>query len=404
MNQLTIVYASDEKFQCQTYVSMYSILSCRNEVYYISFKIMIPMGDSSKFRLPEWDFDNYEIELIEVDGSCFDSINMKIDHITKPTYYRLLIPNYIKAERCIYLDGDTICASDIIDLYREDLEGCIVGGCRGELLGWSEASSARLAHNISVDSGEDYINAGVLLIDVNSMREYVGSMLSDSAKSYPMQDQDVINHCLYGKIKVMHPRYNLYSWTKNMFDSEMVFRYSKELMEEAIDRPCIIHYANRYTKPWINDVCILGELWWKVAKDALAKDQLDCIMESLNKEKDLEIQYEKKLTDASRIVLYGYGKQGISFLDFAKKSGIYEKIDLIIDNDPQKQGTYVDEIEIVNFDSVEIADANTLIVVSSQRYASEICSQLNKKGIDESSILVYKHGIAYHISSNNYCT
>ena len=311
MKEITIVYASDEIFLLQTYVSIYSVLKERKTQYYINFVILVPIGTRQyKFDV-EWNFVNYSIVFEEINDNIFGDLEMKIAHITKPTYYRLLIPEIFRnLDKCIYLDGDTICCSDILELYEEQVDDYYIGGCMGELLNWNADFAKNIAARLDVPSGERYINAGVLLMNLNELRKISRQLISESHKNYQTQDQDVINKCCYGKIKFLHPKYNLYSWTENMFKKNMVFRYNERDMEEAIHNPCIIHYANEYTKPWRNNKCILYDFWWKLAEHALPCEAVcelrQLTLNNMNEYSD-DILFDK-VKSANKIIIFGFSK------------------------------------------------------------------------------------------------
>ena len=138
IDKITIIYASDEDFLPQTYVSIYSVLKARQCKCWFDFYILVPAGTNKMFYDKQWDFLDYEIHYVEIDNNLFSDEEMRIAHITKPTYYRLLIPRlFPDVDKCIYLDGDTICKSDIIELYEEDIENYYLGGCKWETMNLS---------------------------------------------------------------------------------------------------------------------------------------------------------------------------------------------------------------------------------------------------------------------------
>ena len=63
---IPIVYASDENFLLQTYVSIYSVLANRKNDYYLKFFIFVP-ENCQIFRYDTaWSYDRYSIEYITV--------------------------------------------------------------------------------------------------------------------------------------------------------------------------------------------------------------------------------------------------------------------------------------------------------------------------------------------------
>lgn len=395
MKNVTIVYASDEKFLLQTYVSIYSVLKARKAKYYINFVILVPVGTKNCEYNTRWTFSDYSIVFEEIADSLFDDLQMTITHITKPTYYRLLIPEILKSlDKCIYLDGDTICCSDIIQLYEEQIEDNYIGGCMGELLDWSVDSASRFADELDVSNGEEYINAGVLLMNLTKLREISNELLSESRKNYRLQDQDVINKCCYGKIKILHPRYNLYSWTRNMYRRNMTFRYNRNDIKEAMNNPCIIHYANEYTKPWRNDKCILHDLWWNHAERALPQEniiQLKRItLENLNNYTNEDDILFAKVKNAKKIIIFGFSKAGFEFADTICLKYGKEKIQYFCDNDKTKWKEVKNGYSVCKPQDLIGLPEDFLIVVTSQGYWKAIQAQLLEMGIPQDHIVIYR--------------
>ena len=89
-------------------------------------------------------------------------------------------------------------------------------------------------------------------------------------KDFPSMDQDILNSACYGKIRIIHPKYN--AMTKYSLKDDRAYRSMKRLqlaytLEEwnsARKQPIIIHYADK-TKPW-NDLSVdYADKWWRVA-------------------------------------------------------------------------------------------------------------------------------------------
>ena len=402
MKEITIVYASDENFLLQTYVSIYSVLKERETQYYINFVVLVPSGTRQQNYHAKWSFDNFSIAFEEINNNMFGDLEMKIAHITKPTYYRLLIPEILeKLDKCIYLDGDTVCCSDILELYEEQVDDYYIGGCMGELLNWNVDFANDIAARLDVPSGEGYINAGVLLMNLNKLREISRQLKSESHNNYQSQDQDVINKCCYGKIKILHPKYNLYSWTENMFKKNMVFRYSRRNMEEAMNNPYIIHYANEYTKPWRNNKCILYDLWWELAEQALPCEAVfelrQLTLNNMNEYSD-DILFDK-VKSAKKIVIFGFSKVGFEFEEMVIEKFGKEKILCFCDNDENKIGKIKDGLNVYPINAVRKDLVDNLIVITSQRYGKEIKRQLFEMGIKGEQFAEYrKKRDSYYIS------
>ena len=173
-----------------------------------------------------------------------DSSFQNIDYISVNTYFRLFAPFILKGkyniDKILYLDCDIICTGNIIDFYNTDFDDNIIIGCRNMLKEEIKLWTVTLNINLGIPINHPYINAGVLLININ---EYVKRVsfddvnlfLKNNIKKLLLQDQDAINKLFYDKIKVES---NIYNYQINP---------SEENYKELDIR--LVHYSER-KKPW----------------------------------------------------------------------------------------------------------------------------------------------------------
>ena len=391
MIKIPIVYASDENFLPQTYVSIYSVLANRKEEYFINFYILIP-EESAPVRYDiKWEFKNYSIKYLYISKEHFQNVDMTIQHITKPTYYRLLIPELLKLYgKCIYLDGDTICCNDIFELYKTEIGDNYLAASMGALLYFDVSN---IEKRLDIPSAKHYFNAGVLLMNLEQMREddLVKHFLKESIKNYPTQDQDVLNKCCYGKITLLPLRCNVYA---NVFvePTEIALqRFGLDEIEEAINNPMIIHYPREYSKPWKNSKCAKGIEWWNYATAALNKELLlemkKAAEEYLNKYSYL-ILFDK-INQSEQVVLWGFSEIGRILCDEIDKK-IPSKIVAFGDNAKDKRGLKHRKYEVLSLEQLQEKYRGALIVVTSQNYSDAICEQLLVSGIQQDKIAIYR--------------
>lgn len=391
MKIVPIVYASDENFLPQTYVSIYSVLANRKEDYFIQFYILVPEGCRVTRYDNTWGYKQYEIEYIYVSEEYFQSVDMMIQHITKPTYYRLLIPNILKAyDTCIYLDGDTICCNDIYELYNIEIGDNLIAASKGALLHFDAPYIAKL---LKVPSAESYFNAGVLLMNLKQMRKenMVETFIKESSKNYPCQDQDVLNKCCYGRIKLLPLKCNVYA---NVFveAKELALqRFTLSEIEEAISNPTIIHYPREYSKPWKNKRCAMGEEWWKYAMVALDKQDI-AIMQRNAEEGMLKYNYHQmfdKINNSEQLIVFGYSEIGRKFCDEIDKK-IPMKVVAFCDNAKEKQGLKYKEYKVISTEKLKDEYKDAVVVITSQNYSEAIYRQLLEIGFMVDNIAIYR--------------
>lgn len=403
MSRISIVYASDQNFLIQTYVSIYSVLSNRKKDYYIHFCILVPEECDALTYDFDWDYDNYEIEYINISKEYFQDVKITLQNISKPTFYRLLIPLLLcEYDKCIYLDGDTICCNDILELYNSDIEAYYFGAVKGMIM---NLNVERVALILDVPSADDYINAGVLVMNLKKMRQdqMVDKFMEYCKKGYPCQDQDVLNKCCYGKIRILSPKYNIYCNAFVAPRNISLQRYSIDELNEAITNPTIIHYPREYSKPWKNENAAEGHRWWKYAEDALGVEKLLSLKNSANEwlKRYCYRDLFENVNSCSQVILFGFSEIGRLLCDEIDEK-YPNKIKAFCDNDYAKHNHEYKGYKVIDVEQLVRDYKDALIVITSQNYSDNIKNQLLELKFKEDKLVIYrKKTIDYIYSFQN---
>ena len=111
---------------------------------------------------------NSKINYIEMDKEILKKFKVgKGTHLSSIVFARLFIPEFLKNEdRAIYLDCDIVVLKQLEELYEMDLNGKSIGVI---LDGKKDQKSSLKRLNLSSD--RTYFNAGVMVMDLKSLRE-----------------------------------------------------------------------------------------------------------------------------------------------------------------------------------------------------------------------------------------
>ena len=111
---------------------------------------------------------NSKINYIEMDKEILKKFKVgKGTHLSSIVFARLFIPEFLKNEdRAIYLDCDIVVLKQLEELYEMDLNGKSIGVI---LDGKKDQKSSLQRLNLSSD--RTYFNAGVMVMDLKSLRE-----------------------------------------------------------------------------------------------------------------------------------------------------------------------------------------------------------------------------------------
>lgn len=260
MREIHIVFATDRFYLKPTCIAIESVLQVRtNQEDYYHFYILMPVdevdAEPDYFEKIQCQYHACTIERIGIED-IFKKASLPIAHITEPTYYRLLLPELLQQEKCIYLDSDIVVCKDISELYDINIDGCVLGG----VISPSYVVMEDYAEKIGIPSTSKYINAGVLLLNLEQMRKdnFTQEALKLIDRSFPSSDQDIINLMAYNRIKLLPYKYNMSPALSEPLDC-----FAKDEVEEALTQPVILHY--KYPeKPWECLDINQADKWWNV--------------------------------------------------------------------------------------------------------------------------------------------
>ena len=127
-------------------------------------------------------------------------------------FYRCIAHRFFKdIDKLLYLDSDTLICRDVSELFDTDLTDYVLGGVRD----MAPVNDKFHPQGIFVKKFSEkylnngpYINSGVLLLNLEKMREYENLLFETKIPLY-YPDQDLLNASFVGKIKILPLKYNL---------------------------------------------------------------------------------------------------------------------------------------------------------------------------------------------------
>ena len=165
-----------------------------------------------------------------------------------------LMPKEI--HKILYLDCDIIVKGSIAELENFDTQGYAVSAVK-------DCVSKQYKKKIGISEEGSYVNAGVLLMDLDRMRQLdVRQMMSHFVDTHQglisYADQDILNGMFKGKFGIMPPEYDVmtqmcvYTYEQILQYRRPSAYYSKKEVEYAQQNPIIIHYTTCMLniRPW----------------------------------------------------------------------------------------------------------------------------------------------------------
>jgi lipopolysaccharide biosynthesis glycosyltransferase len=188
---------------------------------------------------------------LPVELKLFEQFSPGYANLSKLTYVRFLAPRLLPPEisRILYLDVDLLILDDLEGLWQTDLAGAPVGAVADLFLHTTflakglDPQKERANHfryGRGLPSVEHYLNAGVLLIDLDRWRaESLSERAFDYLKQHPdtpHMDQDALNAVLDKRWTPLPARWNVQDHYRRIVPGE--------------GGPGIVHFITR-KKPWL---------------------------------------------------------------------------------------------------------------------------------------------------------
>ncbi len=252
--KIPVAAITDNKLAFALGTLFINLMETKNEsTFYDLYAILSPdvtEENIAKIKLIEDKYkDKCSVNIIQMD-SRFDNIKNKTGYIANACAYKMclgeLFPQY---DKIVYLDTDIVVFDDLSELYNTELGNNYVAGVFGLDQYFMRYE---LPKKIGIPDMTEYINAGVLVLNLEQIREdkieekeqaLIGTF-DDSV------DQHILNKVCYNRIIHVHPKWNAFQTGEVPYRSSVALcGMTKQEQEQIFLRPSIYHYTGTL-KPW----------------------------------------------------------------------------------------------------------------------------------------------------------
>lgn len=263
-----IFFTIDNKYAPYMAVALYSLMENANPKYdYTVYIIYQSLSEENKKRIMDMRKDNFEIIFKQmsdtIHGITGDKMGkLRCDYGTYTIYYRLFIADmFPQYDKGLYLDSDIVVPGDIAELCLTDLRGKIIGACADSSIAGEDIFINYMENGVGV-SRYKYINSGILLMNLQKMREVELSkhflkLLNTYCFDTIAPDQDYLNAMCSGNIFYLNE-----AW-------DAMPRHDKPQM----DAPKLVHY-NLFNKPWCYWGVQYESYFWEAANQTPFLEEL----------------------------------------------------------------------------------------------------------------------------------
>ena len=245
---INLAFSTNNKYIEFLFTSLYSLLenSNINTVYFIFIQIGEEFEENNKKLINGLEklYMNCFIYFLDM-KSDFNSVFSIYIHYS--TYYRLKLPILCpKINRIIYIDTDSLILKDLMELFTLDFEQKYILGRLDKIVDELDSLGKYT---------KTYINCGILLIDLYSLRKYnyYNKFMDyldkyNNTKGYlKNQDQTLINYVCQDKIGLLDPKYHMWPFRNEEeirgFNNRLRTKYNIEDLIKDFKDPFIVHYA-----------------------------------------------------------------------------------------------------------------------------------------------------------------
>lgn len=282
---MIICYCFDKNYAKYCSVSLISLILSNGlnlKLYFVFDETVLEEDLKDLKSIVE--FYSLNFSFIRADTSLIKNFTLE-RYYTIGNYLRLLLPELLESEDLVlYLDCDTIVNHDLRTVWNVSLEKNYYAGVLDELAPSRSKIDPKYKFN--------YINSGVLLINLKQLREerslieyinihqnYIGALV--------FVDQCIINIHGYKRKLVSPNQYN------HQIFSALIKRDDWDLLNK---NNIVLHFSGKH-KPWHSWSRIhVAKFWWEYA-NLLSSDVLKVIESDLN---------ENLLLKCDSLEEYGY--------------------------------------------------------------------------------------------------
>lgn len=400
--RIPVVFATDENYLFYICVAITSMVENAKEDTFYQIYILVDPGFTDSTHLLDKLQQRYhkiQIEIVYVDRVVFQNVTVNNQHVTKATFYRLLLCDLISEDKCIYLDGDIFVTEDLTELYQTDLGSNYLAGCFDiwPMLYTDEGREKRRQAS-RLPSMRQYVNAGVLLFNLRQIKKdgINSAFIRELNENHPYEDQDILNLCCYDRIIHLPAKWNLFTVFMGQIGRLREAGIEEAVLEAFRGKSGIIHYATPLIRPWERTSSWMSSSWWKMAEKWSNEALFIDIWQKISK-KEQKMKwgyYVERCRSYEEIVICGYTKYGRELSDWVGKME-FTQVVAFCDSNSSKQGMEYHGILVKSLQEVlqgksEGGMDSVLFLIASQAKSEEIRKQLMEQGVYEEQIEVYR--------------
>lgn len=272
-----LAYMTDRNYLPYVETSIYS--AYKNKKLATFYQVHIIAKDFTAADIKE--IKRLEKDKLKINIYPAKPLNLDMSHLGRFASFeislqKLFIAEYLKIDKVLYLDADTLVLDDLSTAYQTDLKNNYVAAVKDGLMYQHPEHIAE----IGLAWRGFYFNSGIMLLNLKAIRQdniIKSALIYFNTHQEIFGDQDVLNVVFKDKVAPLSYRYNCNS----TFFEEKSAAFLGKFYEEHVPNPpqkvyetaAILHFAGH--KPWTPYFTheYLKSLWQSYADEMKAKYQ-----------------------------------------------------------------------------------------------------------------------------------
>lgn len=392
---INVVFITDDNYALPTGIALESLFCHRaTHIHYHIYMICDGVSPSHKEKFLSKNTSQFSVILTDMsEKEKFQGIEQGVAYVTLTALYKFMLAEIFQdLDKIIYLDGDTLILTDLVDLYETDLTGFYVGAVPDMVM--NQRIATKREKNLPF--AKTYFNSGVMLLNLDLMRrDNTSEALIEYKKNGVnfFMDQDALNVVLGEKKKDLHPKYNDIRMVHKYFSKPEIADFFQipleEIGEHQFNGENIIHCSSR-EKPWKNDIYYISDLFLQYkktspfAEDVLTIEKKEYAMggieEQLNCSRARWQVFEQIWGNVQNetLIFCGGGVGSMSALSFFQEKGL-PLPKAICDNNTALQGNTIKEIPVLSFQDAFSLYPDAFYFITARNFDKEIYIQLSER-------------------------
>lgn len=228
-----VIFCADDGYAAHLGTAIYSLLINNRGLPVTITVLTSDMSPKNQARLGKicGNFSTpFRIEFVQ--EGLFSDLVLR-NHLTTSTYFRLLAPDFIKSQKCLYLDSDVLVVGSIAELFEYDLNDYYLAAVK---------NPGFQGHpGLGMSPSSHYFNAGVMVMNLSKWRKHgirnlVFEFTLANSAAILHADQCGLNAVIDGDWLGLRDDFNLQTATRKADETSRM-------------QPIIVHFTGN-SKPW----------------------------------------------------------------------------------------------------------------------------------------------------------